>query len=114
LDQVFLNILNNSKDAIIENRKYIDNPTVTIDVKEFCGVIRIEIADNGGGIDPKIIDRVFEPYFSTKFESHGTGIGLYMSKMIVEGSMGGKLLLENRGKGRVVAIIELLTDYHMK
>jgi signal transduction histidine kinase len=109
LEQVFLNILNNSKDAIMENIKKIEKPIVTIDVIESNGMIKIEIADNGGGVDPKVIDRVFEPYFSTKFESNGTGIGLYMSKMIIEGSMGGKLLLENRDDG-VVVIIELVLE----
>ena len=113
LEQVFLNILNNSKDAIIENRTVIKNPIVTIDVIEFENIIHIEIADNGRGIDPKIIDRVFEPYFSTKFESEGTGIGLYMSKMIIEGSMGGRLLLKNRDNG-VVVIIELFLDFKEK
>jgi signal transduction histidine kinase len=113
LEQVFLNILNNSKDAIIENRTVIKNPTVTIDVIEFENIIHIEIADNARGIDPKIIDRVFEPYFSTKFESEGTGIGLYMSKMIIEGSMGGRLLLKNRDNG-VVVIIELFLDFKEK
>lgn len=109
LEQVFLNIFNNSKDAIKGNIEDIVNPVVSIDVVETKNMLKIEIADNGGGIDPKIIDRVFEPYFSTKFESNGTGIGLYMSKMIVEGSMGGRLLLENRDDG-VVAIIELFPN----
>ncbi|SFV67042.1 Putative two-component sensor histidine kinase [hydrothermal vent metagenome] len=105
LEQVFLNILNNSKDAFIEQGRKILKPTVTIDVTLLEDIIRIEIVDNAGGIEDEIIDRIFEPYFSTKFESNGTGIGLYMSKMIIEESMGGKLLLENRDDG-VVAIIE--------
>ena len=106
LEQVFLNILNNSKDAIKEHRLEIEKPTVIIDVIELNDTITIEIADNGGGIKQEIIDRVFEPYFSTKFESNGTGIGLYMSKMIIEESMGGLLSLKNRDNG-VVAIIKL-------
>jgi len=106
LKQVLLNIFNNSKDAFVHYGKTVVNPSVTIDVIASNGNIKIEIADNAGGIDSEIIDRVFEPYFSTKFESDGTGIGLYMSKMIIEESMGGKLLLENRDDG-VVAIIEL-------
>jgi signal transduction histidine kinase len=106
LEQVFLNILNNAKDAIKENRNNILKPRVIIDVIELEDIIKIEIADNGGGIKQDIIDRVFEPYFSTKFESNGTGIGLYMSKMIIEESMGGILSLDNRDDG-VVVIIEL-------
>jgi signal transduction histidine kinase len=106
LEQVFLNILNNSKDAFLEQGSKIIHPKVTIDVIQQENTIQIEIVDNAGGINPKIIDRIFEPYFSTKFESNGTGIGLYMSKMIIEESMGGRLVVENRDDG-VVVIIEL-------
>jgi len=109
LEQVFLNILNNSKDAFQGLNGKVKDPRVTIDVFEFEDMIRIEILDNAGGVDPKIIDRVFEPYFSTKFESNGTGIGLYMSKMIIEESMCGRLVLENRDRG-VVVIIQLPND----
>jgi signal transduction histidine kinase len=57
--------------------------------------IEISIADNGGGIPVDLVDKIFEPYFTTKFKSQGTGIGLYMSKMIVENSMHGILKVEN-------------------
>jgi signal transduction histidine kinase len=103
LIQVLLNIFNNSKDAIKEfNSK---NGVVLIDVIILEESLKITIQDNGGGIDQGIIDRVFEPYFTTKFKDDGTGIGLYMSKMIVEESMGGRLKLENRENGVLTTII---------
>ena len=51
------------------------------------------------------MDRIFEPYFTTKFKSDGTGVGLYMSKMIVEDSIGGELVLKNHGDGVLASLI---------
>jgi signal transduction histidine kinase len=102
--QVLLNIFNNSKDAIKEFNS--QNGVVIIDVIESEKWIKITIQDNGGGIKQDIIDRVFEPYFTTKFKDDGTGIGLYMSKMIVEESMQGRLKIENR-EGGVLTTIKL-------
>jgi len=87
--QVILNIINNSKDAFVENK--IQNPTITI-LFENCTIM---IQDNAGGIPKQIIKRIFEPYFTTKEQGKGTGMGLYMSKMIIEDNMGGKLRVEN-------------------
>jgi two-component system CheB/CheR fusion protein len=101
-EQVLLNILNNAKDAHIINTT--EKPMVTIDFCDEQERICLSIQDNAGGIDEKIIDKVFEPYFSTKFEDEGTGIGLYMSKMIIEQSMNGKLNIENVDEGVVVTI----------
>jgi len=104
LIQVLLNIFNNAKDAIKEFNG--GNGVVIVDVIELEESLKITIQDNGGGIKQDIIDRVFEPYFTTKFKADGTGIGLYMSKMIIEESMHGKLKLENTEDG-VLATIEL-------
>jgi signal transduction histidine kinase len=104
IEQVLLNIFNNSRDAI-KNQK-TRQLMITIDIFQIYEIVTIEIEDNAGGIDEKIIDRVCEPYFTTKFESEGTGIGLYMSKMIIEKSMGGSFKIKNRGDG-VVAIITI-------
>jgi len=104
LIQVLLNIFNNSKDAIKE--KNIKNGLIKISLEENKKNVIIKIQDNGGGIKQDIIDRVFEPYFTTKFKSDGTGIGLYMSKMIIEESMQGKIKLENVKNG-VLTKIEL-------
>jgi len=104
LIQVLLNIFNNSKDAIKEFNPH--NGVVLVDVIESKDRLKITIQDNGGGIKQEVIDRVFEPYFTTKFQDEGTGIGLYMSKMIIEESMGGKLTLENSENG-VLTTIEI-------
>jgi len=102
LMQVLLNIFNNSKDAIIENR--VENPLVTVTTIQYKKDIIISIQDNAGGIAPDILEHIFEPYFTTKFKSHGTGIGLYMSKMIIEKSMEGSLISENRDNGLLTTI----------
>ena len=97
LVQVLLNILNNSKDAMKTN--HIKNAKVEISTQEDSEGVKIIISDNGGGVDEKIINKIFEPYFTTKFEDQGTGLGLYMSKMIVEESMRGKLTMQNGVNG---------------
>jgi signal transduction histidine kinase len=102
LIQVLLNLFNNAKDAITEfNPKH---GLVIINIVKSENSMQITLEDNGGGINQKIIDRVFEPYFTTKFKDEGTGIGLYMSKMIVEESMYGKLKLENHKNGVLASI----------
>ena len=102
LMQVLLNIFNNSKDAFLE--KGIQNPRVIITTVQSKEEVVISIQDNAGGIKPDVLERIFEPYFTTKFQSHGTGIGLYMSKMIIEESMGGVLRSENRDDGLLTTI----------
>ncbi|NCB12500.1 MAG: HAMP domain-containing histidine kinase, partial [Erysipelotrichia bacterium] len=92
LIQVFINIINNSIDAFenISEDKYI-----FIDVKEFDNKIVIKIKDNAGGIDKNIIDKIFDPYFTTKSEKQGTGIGLYMSKEIITKHLNGSVEASN-------------------
>jgi len=102
--QVMINIINNSKDAIISKKrknKYI-NVKVEKDIEKKA---LITITDNGGGIDEEIITRIYDPYFTTKFKSQGTGIGLYMSKMIIEKSMSGKLSVSNSKDGVIFQIL---------
>jgi len=100
--QVLLNILTNAKDALIE--KGINNPTVWIRSFGENEKIILEIEDNAGGIDESIIEKVFEPYFTTKDKTVGTGIGLYMSKMIIENNMGGTIHAYNGKKGALFRI----------
>ena len=91
--QVLLNILNNAKDAF--SGRTIDDPFVSVRVFTENGRAVVTIADNAGGIPEEIIGRIFEPYFTTKEQGKGTGIGLYMSKNIVEKTMNGSLTVRN-------------------
>ena len=92
--QVLINLLNNSKDAF--NKKSVDNRVIVLRVKKFDNNYAIiSFKDNAGGIEEEIIDKIFEPYFTTKHASSGTGLGLYMSRMIVQNSMHGTLEVEN-------------------
>lgn len=97
LSQVVLNLLSNAKDALLANRPH--EPSLQIRAAKVGDRIQIAIEDNGGGIDPANIDKVFEPYFTTKEAGQGTGIGLYMSKMIVENNLHGQLLVTNTAAG---------------
>jgi len=96
--QVILNLVNNSKDAILENK--IINPKIDIVIKNN----KITFEDNAGGISQCILDRVFEPYFTTKEQGKGTGIGLYMSKMIIEENMEAKMDVKNTKNGAMFII----------
>lgn len=91
--QVIINLVNNSKDAIISNK--IENGKINIEVEQLLDKVVIVFSDNAGGIPEEIIARIFEPYFTTKFASQGTGLGLYMSKNIIEANMHGHLSVRN-------------------
>jgi signal transduction histidine kinase len=95
--QVILNILVNAKDAILERK--VERPWVTVRLFREAGKAVLTIADNAGGIPPDIMDRIFDPYFTTKGPDKGTGIGLFMSKTIVEKNMNGTLAVRNTGDG---------------
>ncbi len=95
--QVILNILNNAFDAAaIKNKKYSFSPKINILIqKQKNNSINIELSNNCGEVSSKVMDRMFEPYFTTKFENQGTGIGLYMAKTIIEKNMNGKISAKN-------------------
>ena len=92
LSHVILNMLSNSKDALKDKEK---NKLVKIVIKKYNNNARINIYDNGGGIEEDILPQIFEPYYTTKYKSAGTGIGLYMSKQIVEKHMNGIIKCKN-------------------
>jgi len=100
--QVILNVLSNAKDAL-KNCEF-NQRHITIQTSQNDKMCRIEIMDNGGGIDDEIIHKIFEPYFTTKSQGEGTGIGLYMSKMIIEKNMKGHLWAENGEQGAIFYI----------
>ena len=95
--QVLLNILMNARDAFLEQRS--GNATVTITITGEGGKGVVTIADNAGGIPEEIMSKIFEPYFTTKGPDKGTGVGLFMSKNIIEKSMNGTLTVRNTAVG---------------
>jgi PAS domain S-box-containing protein len=103
LKQVIINLIKNAEDALIE--KNIKNPFISIETYTKDKNIIFEIQDNAFGIDEKIKNKIFEPYFSTKTQKDGTGLGLYMSKIIIEKHCKGKLLVENTEHGAKFTII---------
>jgi PAS domain S-box-containing protein len=95
--QVVMNIVTNSRDVFRERN--IASPKVVITLFRESGRSVVTIADNGGGIPEAIIEKIFDPYFTTKGPDRGTGIGLFMSKNIIEKSMNGVLTVRNTGEG---------------
>ena len=95
--QVLLNIVINAKDILVERE--VRQPRVTI--ASFCeeGRAVVTVADNGGGVPQEVAGRIFDPYFTTKGPQAGTGVGLFMSKTIIEKNMGGKLSVRNLTEG---------------
>ncbi|WP_072681474.1 ATP-binding protein [Arcobacter sp. LA11] len=91
--QVLINIINNSKDAFLANNS--QERCIEISELEYKDKYILQIKDNAGGIPTGIIDKIFDPYFTTKHKSQGTGIGLYMSHQIIVDHMNGKLKVKN-------------------
>jgi len=100
--QALLNLLSNAKDILVERQ--IVKPKVNIIIKECDGEIIVMVKDNGGGIKARPMDKIFEPYFSSKKSGMGTGIGLYMSKIIIEVRMKGNITVYNDKQGAVFEI----------
>jgi C4-dicarboxylate-specific signal transduction histidine kinase len=96
--QVILNILINARDAFIERRTDEPRGVIIALFREDDRTVAT-IADNAGGIDADIMEKIFDPYFTTKGPDKGTGVGLFMSKTIIEKNMNGRLSARNSGKG---------------
>jgi len=99
--QVFINLIKNAKEALTEHQT--NNRKIIIDIfekkEQDVSYVLIHIIDNAGGIPEDIQDKVFEPYFSTKGKQSGTGLGLYMSKTIIEEHLDGKIEINNTDNG---------------
>lgn len=103
LTQAIINIVTNSKEALLEHK--VIAPKINIVCKDNAQALYIAIADNGGGIKEEILPKIFTPYFSTKTEKNGTGLGLYMTKTIIEENLDGELSVENKDDGVIFTII---------
>ncbi len=101
--QVVLNILNNAKDAI--KKSTVEKPIVRVTLLKQNEKSVLSIFDNADTIPEEILDKIFDPYFTTKSEQQGTGLGLYMAKNIIEKNMGGRLLVRNVNDGVIFEII---------
>jgi len=105
---VIVNLISNAKDVLLE--KEIENKKIKISTKidKNRGIISFE--DNAGGIPNELLEKIFEPYFTTKKIGKGTGIGLYLSKTIIEETMQGELVVENTKEGACFKIIVALEE----
>ena len=103
ISHVIINILKNAQDKFLD--KKLNNTHIEIATQDIDKGIKLDIYDNGGGIENENIDMIFEPYFSTKKDKNGTGIGLYMSKIIIENNHKGKISVSNDRDGVCFSII---------
>ena len=95
LTQSILNILNNAKDALVECVPNTKERFIFIDIKYEDDIPSIIIKDNAGGISEDIMPKIFDDKFTTKEEKDGTGIGLFMTKNMIEDHMKGKIIVSN-------------------
>ncbi len=99
IKQVLLNLIKNAEDALLD--KKVKDPYIKVIIDRYT----IDVCDNAGGIDDKIMEKIFDPYFSTKKDKNGTGLGLYMSKTIVEDHCNGKLCVYNGDEGACFSVV---------
>lgn len=98
---MILNLINNAKDAILTNTR-CDQGRISVQIDKTSRELTFE--DNGGGIKEEVIEKVFEKFYTTKGEIEGTGIGLHMSKVIIEESFGGTIKVKNGKAGTIFKI----------
>lgn len=97
LVQVLLIVINNAIDACVQNKE-VNNPEIVITTEKTAKHLIISIEDNGGGISAEIIDKIYNPYFTTKHEYQGTGLGLYILKIIMEQTIQGKVAIHSHNE----------------
>lgn len=100
--QAVLTILSNAIECFIHRK--IEAPKLLIEVRREGAEITVRLSDNAGGIPEHFLNKVFDLYFTTKIKGHGTGLGLYIAKMLVEKSMKGTITAENAAEGAVFTI----------
>jgi len=100
--QIILNLLSNSIYAL--SKRVGDYKKIEVTIKCVEGVITLKVRDNGGGIPEEVFDKIFDPYFTTKKEGEGVGIGLHMSRTIIVNHMDGDIKVANIGKGVEITI----------
>ncbi|MGB0989691.1 MAG: HAMP domain-containing sensor histidine kinase [Halarcobacter sp.] len=105
--QVVLNLISNAKDILLERK--VEEPQINIEIKggESYAVVKVE--DNAGGVREEILDKIFDPYFTTRHKTQGTGIGLYMAKNIIERNMHGFINVRNNDHGAIFTVKVLKT-----
>ncbi|MCP4970795.1 MAG: PAS domain S-box protein [Arcobacter sp.] len=108
LSQVIINLIQNSSEAFIYQK--IDTREIDIHISKSNDLATILFSDNAGGVEEKILDKIFEPYFTTKHKSNGTGLGLFMSRMIIEKSLNGSIEVSNLNNG-LKFIIKIPLEY---
>jgi PAS domain S-box-containing protein len=107
IEQVFLNLLRNSAQAIAGAPEKIPDPRIVMRMSAKDDWVRIEIDDNGPGIPPEVLRRIFEPFFTTKKTGEGTGLGLSVSYFIITRGHGGRIHARSKDEGGTRFTIEL-------
>ncbi len=100
--QVILNLITNAKDILIQ--RAIVDPVIRLTIDRSDDTVQVSVEDNGGGVAAENLDKIFEPYFTTKEAAMGTGLGLYLSKMIIENNMQGRLFVTQTDQGALFVI----------
>lgn len=102
LQEIIIVLLNNSRDALLERNTYM--PKIEVDIVDENSYIVIKVSDNAGGITKSVMQKIFEPYYTTKHKSQGTGIGLFMARKIIEEKHSGSLSVKNVAQGTEFSI----------
>jgi C4-dicarboxylate-specific signal transduction histidine kinase len=100
--QALLSILNNARECFIHRN--VARPKLWIDIEKTAAEVTVTVSDNAGGIPAQYINKIFDLYFTTKRQGHGTGLGLYIAKMLIEKGMHGTIVAENREAGAAFTI----------